>query len=183
MNQLESVPKLVMQPFSAENLPKDCRINILFSKDNDCFQVVFELATQLTDLTIPSFEPSKVKRKDKLWEHTCFEIFLGYGGSPNYWEFNLSPSGDWNVYSFSGYREGMREDASFEGLPFKVQILSERELRLAIAIDFSRIPILSDLNVGVSAVLEQKNGIKSYWAVKHPGEVPDFHAREGWFQI
>ena len=30
--------------------------------------------------------------------------------------------------------------------------------------------------LGLSAVLEEKDGTKSYWALAHMGEKPDFHA-------
>jgi hypothetical protein len=32
-------------------------------------------------------------------------------------------------------------------------------------------------DLGLSAVLEEKDGTKSYWALAHPAEKPDFHAR------
>lgn len=36
----------------------------------------------------------------------------------------------------------------------------------------------SDLNVGISAVIEDFNHGKTYWALDHRGEKPDFHLRE-----
>jgi hypothetical protein len=30
--------------------------------------------------------------------------------------------------------------------------------------------------LGLSAVLEEKDGTKTYWALAHPSEKPDFHA-------
>ena len=35
---------------------------------------------------------SSPAQKDGLWEHTCFEAFLGIAGQDAYCEFNLSPS-------------------------------------------------------------------------------------------
>jgi hypothetical protein len=32
--------------------------------------------------------------------------------------------------------------------------------------------------LGLSAVLEEQDGIKSYWALAHSSEKPDFHARD-----
>jgi hypothetical protein len=29
--------------------------------------------------------------------------------------------------------------------------------------------------IGLSAVIEEKNGMKSYWALAHPAGKPDFH--------
>ena len=43
------------------------------------------------------------RRRDRLWEETCLELFLGEEGSERYWEFNLSPAGHWNVYRFEFY--------------------------------------------------------------------------------
>ncbi|MGD9163077.1 MAG: hypothetical protein PVG39_32025 [Desulfobacteraceae bacterium] len=95
---------MTIEPFSVKNAPEDCLIYVLLSKDETSLQVVFELSSQLNDLAIPEFVPSKIQRKNKLWEHTRFEIFLAQKGIPDYREFNLSPSGDWSVYSFTGYR-------------------------------------------------------------------------------
>ena len=178
----DSHQKLVLKPFSAENKPDNCHINALLEKEGASFKVVFELTAGLVDLKFPVFHPASAQRKDKLWEHTCFEIFVGQHGMTNYREINLSPAGDWNVYSFSGYREEMKQDNYFEALPFEVKIMSDQELKLEIKIDLKMLQDSSDIDVGLSAVLELNNGEKSYWAVNHPGVVPDFHAREGWIQ-
>ena len=46
-------------------------------------------------------------RTDGLWRHTCFEAFIAAAVRPEYWEYNLSPSGAWAAYHFTGYRAGM----------------------------------------------------------------------------
>ena len=183
MNRLRSVQNLQLQPFSAENAPEDCLINVFLSRDGDGLQVVFELDANLTDLIIPDFDSSKVQRLDNLWEHTCFEVFIAQKDMPNYWEFNLSPSGDWNIYSFTYYRKGMKPEMLFKALPLDVVIMSERKLNMRTAIDLDLIPLSTDLVIGISAVLEDREGVKSYWAVNHPGKMPDFHARAGWLQV
>ena len=38
------------------------------------------------------------------------------------------------------------------------------------------VPADSNWELGLSAVLEEKDGTKSYWALAHPAEKPDFHA-------
>jgi hypothetical protein len=182
MKQKMSVNNLQLRPFSPENIKEDCLIYVLLSKRETFLHVVFEMYSQLSGLRIPGFYPPKIQRKDRLWEHTCFEIFLGKSGKRNYWEFNLSPSGDWNVYSFSDYREGMKPETSFDRLPFKVKSLSLQELRLEITVDIMIFTGFSDIDVGLSAVVERKDGCKDYWAVSHPGDRPDFHAREGWLK-
>ena len=47
------------------------------------------------------------ERADRLWQHTCVEAFIRAPGAAAYHELNFSPSGDWAVYRFTGYREGM----------------------------------------------------------------------------
>ena len=183
MNRQKSVQNFHLKPFSLENAPEDSQIKVLFSRDETGLQVVFELSAQLNNLAIPEFEASKAQRKENLWEHTCFEAFLAQKGMSNYWEFNLSPSGDWNVYSFTGYRKGMKHEILFKVLPLDVQIPSKSEFNMRTVIDLDLIPLSADLVIGLSAVLENKEGVKSYWAVNHPGETPDFHARGGWLQV
>lgn len=170
----------ILQPFSPESTPGDCQIDTLISNDSSRLKIVFELAAKLDVLVIPAFEPSKARRKDNLWEGTCFEIFLGPSGLPNYWEFNLSPLGNWNVYSFAGYREGMKPDLHFDKLLYEIEILSENKLKLETAIDTKLFKSFSGIDVGLSAVLERSDGVKSYWSMSHPEDIPDFHAREGW---
>lgn len=41
-------------------------------------------------------------------------------------------------------------------------------------IDLSEVP-RGDLRVGLSAVIEETDGTKSYWALRHPPGPPDFH--------
>ncbi len=180
MIQQEATQSIMLKPFSSENAPRDCRINALLSKEGASLKVAFEVTAILTDLNILDLEPAKAQRKDKLWEHTCFEIFLAQKNEPNYWEFNLSPSGNWNVYSFTDYRKGMKPEILFDALPFDVKILSDRKLKLETAIDLRFIQEYSYLNVGLSAVIEPNDGVISYWSVDHPKDIPDFHARKGW---
>jgi hypothetical protein len=40
-------------------------------------------------------------------------------------------------------------------------------------------PVNSRLLLGLSAVIEEKNGVMSYWALKHPPGPPDFHHASG----
>jgi hypothetical protein len=37
------------------------------------------------------------------------------------------------------------------------------------------VPADTNWELGLSAVLEEKDGTKSYWALAHPREKPDFH--------
>ena len=112
-------------------------------------------------------------RADGLWRTTCFELFLRPQGGQSYHEYNFAPSGQWAAYSFDDYREGMRDLALREELE-----LGHSWLGQSWWLDVE--PILPDwskapFDVGLSAVIEEIDSTKSYWALRHPPGKPDFH--------
>ncbi len=110
-------------------------------------------------------------RADNLWRSTCFEAFLKSDGMEAYREWNFAPSGNWAAYDFSGYREGMGQ-ADVAAPPY---IRLEDNLTwwtLGATVSVESEP---HWQLGLSAVLEEKDGTKSYWALSHPAEKPDFH--------
>lgn len=123
-------------------------------------------------LSVPS--PAGRRRADGLWQTTCFELFLKPTGGGGYVEFNLSPSERWNAYKFDGYREGMREYP----VPHPPTCTMRPSGRFAIfdaAIARIGLP-LANCAIGLSAVIEEQGGTKSFWAIAHPhGGKPDFH--------
>lgn len=116
-------------------------------------------------------------RQHNLWETTCFEFFIGAQNDRAYWEFNLSPSGDWNVYRFDDYRSGMQEESAFSSLPFEVETRSHHTT-LTIELDLTLIQLSSPLEISVTAVIEQLNHNITYWAIEHCGSEADFHIRD-----
>lgn len=117
------------------------------------------------------------QRRDGLWRHTCFELFVA-GPGPGYAEFNFSPSEGWAAYDFADYRAGMAKRPIA-----RAPVCDWREgRRMAI---FDAAISLADLPAGagraaLSAVIEEEGGHKSYWALAHGGlTAPDFHAPDG----
>jgi hypothetical protein len=120
---------------------------------------------------------TEAKRGERLWEESCFECFVRRADWPVYHEFNLATSSQWAAYRFTDYRSGMQV-ARLQGDPdirtrptAKTQVLQAR-------LDLNDLPGLlsvSDWQLGFSAVIEEKDGTKSYWALKHPPGKPDFH--------
>ncbi|MDA8122047.1 MAG: DOMON-like domain-containing protein [Deltaproteobacteria bacterium] len=140
--------------------------------------VGYSVLGELEKLEIPAPDGSP-GRKDRLWEETCLEFFLGTRDSEGYWEFNLSPAGHWNVYRFTSCREGMREEEAFPSLPFLVRREPDA-LRLYLDLDPGKIiPAGKTLEVAVCAVLRTVTGTTSHWALVHTGPQPDFHRRDG----
>lgn len=137
-----------------------------------------ELSGSTPAVAIPAPAVSPV-RKHALWEETCFEFFLAEKDAEPYREFNISPTGDWNVYSFSSYRQGMREELSFSSLPVTVE--ARRGLTcISLEVDLRKIRAAElALDACVSAVVKTTDGSKTYWALVHPGARADFHRRDG----
>jgi hypothetical protein len=102
---------------------------------------------------------------------------LGLPDSTQYWEFNLSPAGHWNVYHLLDYRQNLTEEKAFEALPFQVT-QEENYWQLQLKVDLHKIiSPKQNLAVGVTAVIEEEANQLSYWALSHPGKEPDFHHR------
>ena len=122
-------------------------------------------------------------RADELWRHTCFEAFLRVGTRKSYHEFNFAPSGEWNAYRLEGYRRGMvlepEAEAPAIATMFEDAVGSEKPpfFVLTATIDMERtlLPTDSPWHIGLSAIIEERNGTRSYWALKHPPGEPDFH--------
>lgn len=167
-----------LKPFPGEHDGPELKITGTFDRRGDALSVRYALLGDLAELAIPPpREPPG--RKHRLWEETCLEFFLGVRESRRYWEFNLSPSGNWNVYRFASCRKGMREEPAFRSLPFGVRREPDAlELSLELAIG-RIIPAAAAVDVAVGAVLRTLGGGRSHWALVHPGPRPDFHRRDG----
>lgn len=113
-------------------------------------------------------------RADNLWQTTCFELFMmPRDGSTAYSEFNLSPSQRWAAYDFADYREGMTERH------FQREPDCSMRMGQAIAIFDAALPRVqmpgAPCAIGLAAVIEEEGGVKSFWALSHHKEAPDFH--------
>jgi hypothetical protein len=133
--------------------------------------LAFSLVGDISSLSIP--ESQLPRRADHLWHHTCIEAFMMAGEGPGYLEFNFSPSGEWAVYAFRGYRD--RGELEIELTPGIVVRKSVDRLELGAVICRDFIPQGGPLRLGLSAVVEDTEGVLSYWALRHPPGRPDFH--------
>jgi hypothetical protein len=90
-----------------------------------------------------------------------------------YSEFNFSPSERWAAYDFSAYRAGMAQRAMARG-PVITPRRGADVLFCDVAIPTPALPP-RPWRYGLTAVLEEAGGVKSYWAMAHAGDKPDFH--------
>jgi hypothetical protein len=128
---------------------------------------------RICDLRIPPIVTAA--RAEELWQHTCFEAFIGIPEA-TYYEFNFAPSTQWAAYRFSGYRSGMCAE---EISALEVETQSRPEcytLRASLALDWSsHLPRDARWRLGLSALIEETSGHKSHWALAHPPGKADFH--------
>ena len=166
-----------LKPFLTADLPPDVKITGNISRNSNTLTINYILIGPLANLVLPAPAENPLRRNG-LWEETCFEFFIAAKNSDQYWEFNLSPSGHWNVYRFTSYRQGMQEEQSLASLPFSVQSQPD-VLRLLAEIDLEKfIPADQVLNVAISAVIKSIDGRITYWALTHQGPQADFHRRD-----
>jgi hypothetical protein len=167
-----------LQPFSPIEPPLTIKITGHITRRPRQLAISYDLRGDLAELMIPA--PAALPaRRAGLWEETCCEFFLGVKGSPEYWEFNLSPAGHWNVYRFAGYRQGMAEETALTSLPLNVRRGSD-SLEVALELDVGKIVSADQpLMVGMAAVVKLAGGGLTYWALTHPGPAADFHRRDG----
>lgn len=143
-------------------------------------QLEYRLAGDWRTVTLPKHNNTP-EPEPELWRHTCFEAFLGTPGSRAYHEFNFSPSGDWAVFAFSSWRQRMADcshalqpTVSFRSTPAELCMRVDTPLPPAVGGSQAGAPL------GLSAVIAHADGRRCYWALAHPCDDPDFHARTGW---
>ena len=112
-------------------------------------------------------------RHDGLWRHTCFELFAAGGDGPAYREFNFSPSGAWQAYAFTDYRQGGPLEPALA--PDITAETSPGRLVTRVRLPLANLPGGGRWKLGLTAVLEAEDGDLSYWALRHPPGKPDFH--------
>ncbi|NJL09192.1 MAG: DOMON-like domain-containing protein [Calothrix sp. SM1_7_51] len=166
-----------LEPFSSTEESPKLKIAGNIVRYSNLLTITYAVLGDLKEISILALSEAP-ERKNELWRETCFEFFLGIQNSPRYWEFNLSPTGDWNVYSFDSYRQGMKEEVAFTLLPFSVQHQAD-SLTLALNIDLEQIiPTEQAIDIAITAVIKQQNDSISYWALAHKGTEADFHLRD-----
>lgn len=138
----------------------------------------YALTGDLDGLLLPA--PQVPGHADGLWRHTCLEAFVIEDDGRAYREFNFSPTGQWAHYRFSNQRVPDLAPA----VPLAAPMCEWRTTPGLLSLR-ARLPALpaspdTDRRLGLSAVLEHRDGRLSYWALAHPAARPDFHDPAGW---
>ncbi len=140
-----------------------------------CLALTYVVSGDIRELHLPPvIAPA---RGDELWQHTCFEAFVGTAAGAAYYEFNFSPSTQWAAYRFAGYRNGMRVATEIGAPQIEVQSAPDRfTLQASLRLDeLSALPRDVPWRLGLAAITEDRRGRTSYWAVAHPPGKADCH--------
>jgi hypothetical protein len=142
------------------SLQVDCR------RAGRVLSLEYQLSGPVADVLWP--ETVAPRRADGLWQATCFEVFATT--TQGYVEYNLSPSGAWAAYRFDAYRQGGRALET----PPPAAMMRHAPAMAALTADVTLPPDASGA-IGLSAVIQTRDGVISYWALAHPSDKPDFH--------
>ncbi|MFN3943947.1 MAG: DOMON-like domain-containing protein [Allosphingosinicella sp.] len=142
-------------------------IQVHVRRAEEILHLTYALTGELRQIRLPP--PAPRLRRDELWRTTCFEAFVARPDG-SYAEFNLSPSGAWAAYRFESYREGM---GPLDIPPPDIRTGSADD-RLTVEVAVA-LPWGGPVRLGLSAVVEEAEGVISYWALAHPAAKPDFH--------
>jgi hypothetical protein len=166
--------EFTLQPFEPDDLLLSIKGAVEYQQG--LLELSYNLQGDLTQVLFPVAVDSP-ERKFALWEATCLEFFVAIVGHADYWEFNLAPNGNWQVFHLNDYREGLKDEAAINHLPFVVQ-RDDQRLKLDLSIDLTCLfPPDTALEMAITAVIQSSTGEYSYWALQHGGEAADFHRR------
>ena len=134
----------------------------------------FSITADRAGLRLPA--PAAAQRVAGLWQHSCLEAFLQADGSDAYFEFNFSPSGAWAAYRFNS----RRADRTVPELTAPHLVIRHRPygMTLTVRLSYEGLPEMANattLCAGLAAVVEDRQGGLSYWALAHRAARPDFH--------
>jgi hypothetical protein len=147
-------------------------------KPGGTLAITYSIEGDVARVRVP---PSRAPRiAQELWQHTCCECFIALKDQAGYHEFNFAPSGEWAAYAFSKYRKSapFADEALNPGIAVRK---GAEKLEVDASISLERLSSVhpgATLALALSAVIEEEDGVLSYWALRHPAERPDFHHRD-----
>jgi hypothetical protein len=158
---------LIPHPSTPDGPARAIRVEV--ERRGGALALTYALGGDLERVRIPP--PSGPTRADDLWLHTCFELFLRTPGGESYFELNFSPGGQWAAYRFDRYRSGRAELE----IPAPSIGGHEGDGLLVRWVALEGLPSHRRWSLGLSAIVEDSAGDRSFWALAHPPGDPDFH--------
>ena len=165
--------KLVRHADSVETETTEILANCYYQAANT-LSLSFTVRSRIENIILP--DRRNGNRVDRLWETTCFELFIQRNDATAYSEINLSPSTDWAIFQLDGYRKNRRDDLDAAISGTKVQLSNDRlSISTRITLPLFTRSACEDYRIGLASIIEDRTGAKSFWALTHPPGAPDFH--------
>jgi hypothetical protein len=167
--------EIALQCFPATVTPVRAIWTLVHRSAGAELEITFWLDAEMHAIRLPPPAPPVIATH--LWQHTCFEAFVAMEGQSAYHELNFAPSGEWAAYAFRGYRQGCTLATDMPPPLISMRATDSRlELKAILSLGtLSAAHMLAPLRLGLSAVVEDGDGVYSYWALHHPADKPDFH--------
>jgi hypothetical protein len=148
-------------------------VSVAGLREEDTLTLDYRIEGDLTLLRLP--DSQMLVDANRLWAHTCCEVFWAWDAETGYREYNFSPSGQWATYAFSAYRE-RQPDMN----PPAPRTLSWQRQENSLTLT-AHLPVTrpDPLRLALSVVLERQDGKLAYYALAHPPGQPDFHHPSG----
>jgi hypothetical protein len=164
-----------LSPHPAGQPPAGIAIEVAVRREpRDALEIHFRMTGDVTELCFPP--RARAERVEELWRHTCFEAFIRATGDDRYLELNFSPSTEWAAYHFNSWRAGMSPALECAAPSIRFDLGgAAADLHVGLTLDWATRLRDADWQVGLAAILEDREGRKSQWALAHPPGQPDFH--------
>ncbi|RUM68464.1 MAG: hypothetical protein DSZ07_06640 [Sulfurovum sp.] len=156
---------------------KDINIQANFEIDNKMLILEFTVSGEIKNYIFN--KPCIQAREDNLWKESCFELFIAHSNKPSYYELNISPSTNWNFYSFSNYKREMNEEKNISE-PFIDSSKMQEAYKLSFEFEFYEEFIEKELIFNLAVILLDTKGIRHFYSIHQREERVDFHDKEYW---
>ena len=168
------MPKFSLNPFT-DLIDKKFNFTVEINQNDQAFFISYLITGDLTAINWGSLSPMK-KRIIKLWEKTCFELFIKNERN-EYIEFNFSPAFEWNCFYFKKPGDPLLE---WEKMlrPNTDILLSLDKFFLFAEIKKEYLPegfMTQNMSMGITSILKLQNNETTYWALGHNDLKPNFH--------
>ncbi len=161
----------VLVPHPDHPMPAVEKITVDLVRDGDTVMITYRVNGAIEKLV---FAPEvHQERTDRLWQNSCFEIFVRIKDQRSYHEYNFAPTTHWAAYGFADRRHGMY-DLKDVATPHIQTHINDQGFMLQVAAT-GVIPAEHNVEIGLSVIIEDKDGAHSYWALAHPTGQADFH--------
>ncbi|MBM3276071.1 MAG: hypothetical protein FJZ00_13040, partial [Candidatus Sericytochromatia bacterium] len=153
--------EFVLEPFPGSRPADGLRVTGTVRRTGAALHVDWRLEAPGEAVAVPD-QASRPERRRDLWKETCFEFFLRNPRREAYWEFNLSPSGHWNVFRFAGYRSGMTDETAIGALACSVASAGSR-CSASASMDMTALGLAAEpWELAISTVVAAPSGQVSY---------------------